>query len=49
MTAINHFVFFAFFSGDVAITRQLRWIARMLRELVDAILAFSGISRTCFL
>jgi hypothetical protein len=36
MTEINHFNFFTFFSGDVAMTRQLRWIARMSRELVEA-------------
>jgi hypothetical protein len=36
MTEINHFSFFTFFSGDVAMTGQLRWIAHMLRELVDA-------------
>ncbi len=36
MTEINYFNFFAFFSGDVAMTGQLRWIARMSRELVDA-------------
>jgi hypothetical protein len=34
MTVINHFNFFAFFSDDVAMTRQLRRISRMLRELV---------------
>jgi hypothetical protein len=31
MTEINNFIFF---SGDVVMTGQLRWIARMLRELV---------------
>jgi hypothetical protein len=36
MTEINHFNFFAFFSGDVVMTETLRWIARILRELVDA-------------
>jgi hypothetical protein len=36
MTEFNHFNFFAFFSGDLMMTRQLRWIARMLRELVEA-------------
>jgi hypothetical protein len=36
MTEINHFNFFAFFSGDLTMTGQLRWIGRMLRELVDA-------------
>jgi hypothetical protein len=36
MTEINHFIFFAFFSGDVVMTETLRWIARILRELVDA-------------
>jgi hypothetical protein len=35
MTDINHFKFCAFFSGDVAMTRQLRCIARMSRELVE--------------
>jgi hypothetical protein len=34
MTEIN--IFLLFFSGDVTMTGQLRWIARMLRELVDA-------------
>jgi hypothetical protein len=36
MTEFNHFIFFAFFSGDLAMTGQLRWIARILRELVEA-------------
>jgi hypothetical protein len=36
MTKINHFENFAFFSGDVAMTGQLRWIAHLLRELVEA-------------
>jgi hypothetical protein len=36
MTEFNHFNFFAFFSGDLAMTGQLRWIARILRELVEA-------------
>jgi hypothetical protein len=36
MTKINHFNFFVFFSGDVAMTGQLRWIARLSRELIDA-------------
>jgi hypothetical protein len=36
MTEINYFNFFAFFIGDMAMTVQLRWIARMSRELVDA-------------
>jgi hypothetical protein len=36
MTEINHFNFFAFFSGDVPMTSQLRWIFHMSRELVDA-------------
>jgi hypothetical protein len=36
MTEINHFNFFFIFSGDVAMLGQLRWIARMLRELVEA-------------
>jgi hypothetical protein len=36
MTEINHFKKFTFFSGDVAMTGQLRWIARMSRELVVA-------------
>jgi hypothetical protein len=35
MTEINHFIFFIFFSGDVVMTGQLRWIARMSRELID--------------
>jgi hypothetical protein len=36
MTEINHFKFFLLLSGDVAMIWQLRWIARMLRELVEA-------------
>jgi hypothetical protein len=36
MTEINHFKFFAFFSDDVVMFGQLRWIARMSRELVEA-------------
>jgi hypothetical protein len=36
MTEINHLIFFAFFSDDVVIIGQLRWIARMSRELIDA-------------
>jgi hypothetical protein len=36
MTEINHFNFFSFFSGDVAMIEQLRWITYMSRELVDA-------------
>jgi hypothetical protein len=36
MTEFNHFKFFTSFSGDLMMTRQLRWIARMLRELVVA-------------
>jgi hypothetical protein len=36
MTEFNHFKFFAFFSDDLAMTGQLRWIARILRELVEA-------------
>jgi hypothetical protein len=36
MTEINHFNFFAFFSGDIVMTRQLKWIARMSRELIEA-------------
>jgi hypothetical protein len=36
MTKINHFEKFSFFSGDVAMTGQLRWIAHLLRELVEA-------------
>jgi hypothetical protein len=35
MTKINHFNFFAFFSGDGMMTRQMRWIAHMSRELVE--------------
>jgi hypothetical protein len=34
MTEINHFNIFALYSGDVTMIGQLRWIARMLRELV---------------
>jgi hypothetical protein len=36
MTEINHFKKLTFFSGDVTMTGQLRWIARMLREFVEA-------------
>jgi hypothetical protein len=36
MTEINHFNFFIFFNADVVMTGQLRWIARMSRELVEA-------------
>jgi hypothetical protein len=36
MIEINHFNFFAFFSCDVVMAGQLRWIARKLRELVEA-------------
>jgi hypothetical protein len=36
MTEFNHFNFFTFFSGDLVMTWQLRWIACMLRELVKA-------------
>jgi hypothetical protein len=36
MTEINHFNFFALYSGDVAMIEQLRWIACMSRELVEA-------------
>jgi hypothetical protein len=36
MTEINHFNFFALYSCDVAMIGQLRWIAHMSRELVDA-------------
>jgi hypothetical protein len=36
MTEINHFKFFAFCSGDVVMIGQLRWIACMSRELVEA-------------
>jgi hypothetical protein len=35
MTEINFFYFFIF-SGDVVMTGQLMWIARMLRELSKA-------------
>jgi hypothetical protein len=35
MIEINHFKFFALYSGDVAIIEQMRWIARMSRELVE--------------
>jgi hypothetical protein len=35
MTEINHFKYFAFFSGGVAMTEQLRWIARMSRKLIE--------------
>jgi hypothetical protein len=36
MTKINYFNFFAFFSVDVTMTGQLRWIAHMPKELVEA-------------
>jgi hypothetical protein len=36
MTEINHLIFFAFYSGDVAMIGQLRWFARISRELVEA-------------
>jgi hypothetical protein len=36
MTKINHFNFFVFFSDDVMMIEQQRWIARMSRELVEA-------------
>jgi hypothetical protein len=35
MSEINHFILFSFFSGDVAMTGQFSWIARMLRKLID--------------
>jgi hypothetical protein len=35
MTEINHFENFAFFSGDVVMIEQLRWIAHILRELIE--------------
>jgi hypothetical protein len=36
MAEINHFKFDALYSGDVAMIGQLRWIACMSRELVEA-------------
>jgi hypothetical protein len=36
MTEINYFILFVFFSDDVAMSGHLRWIAHMLRELVEA-------------
>jgi hypothetical protein len=36
MPEINHFKFAALCSGDVVMIGQIRWITRMLRELVDA-------------
>jgi hypothetical protein len=36
MAKINYFKFVALYSGDVAMIGQLRWIARMSRELIDA-------------
>jgi hypothetical protein len=36
MTEINLFCFFVFFKSGVVITGQLRWIAHMLRELIEA-------------
>jgi hypothetical protein len=36
MSEISHFKKITLFSGDVAMTGQLRWIACMLRELVEA-------------
>jgi hypothetical protein len=35
MTEINHFKKIIFFSCDLVVTGQLRWIARMSRELID--------------
>jgi hypothetical protein len=35
MTEINHFNFFGFFRGDMVMIGQLRWIARMSKELVE--------------
>jgi hypothetical protein len=36
MTEINYFKFFVFFSVDMTMTGQLRWIAHMSKELVEA-------------
>jgi hypothetical protein len=36
IVSLRLIIFFAFVSGDVAMTEQLRWIARMPRKLVDA-------------
>jgi hypothetical protein len=35
MTEINHFKKYILFSGDVIMTKQLRWIAHILKELVE--------------
>jgi hypothetical protein len=35
MTEINHFKKITLFRGDVMMTEQLRWIARISRELVE--------------
>jgi hypothetical protein len=35
MTEINHFNFFGFFSSDVMMTVQLRWIAHMSKKLIE--------------
>jgi hypothetical protein len=35
MTEINHFNFFALYSGDVAMIGQLSWIGCMLREFIE--------------
>jgi hypothetical protein len=35
MSEINHFKLFALFSDDMVMIEQLRWIARMLKELVN--------------
>jgi hypothetical protein len=34
MTEINYFKKFTFFCGDMAIIKQLRYIARMSREVI---------------
>jgi hypothetical protein len=36
MTETNYFKVFSFFSGDVMMTGQLRWIAHILRKLIEA-------------
>jgi hypothetical protein len=36
MTEINHFKVFAFFSGDMVMIGQPRWIGCMSKKLVEA-------------
>jgi hypothetical protein len=41
MTEINHFKNFTFFSGDVTMTEQLRWISRMSKKWLKLIHLYS--------